>query len=72
MYEIKFIDDETIQYTSESSLLIYFDCNCTVEPSILEVIIPNQYTATNITELSNNTAIFDCGRLTFLAATELI
>ena len=72
VYEIKFIDDETIQYTSESSLLIYFDCNCTVEPSTLEAIIANQFTSTNIADISSKTASVACGILNILAATEII
>jgi hypothetical protein len=72
VYEIKFVDDETIKYTSESSLLIYFDCNCTFEPSISEVALSNQYTATSIEELINKSSALACNILTILTATEII
>jgi hypothetical protein len=72
IYEIKFVDDGSIEYKSASSLLIYFDCNCTFEPSIEEVILANQYSARSINELIGASSSVACNLLTLLAATEIL
>lgn len=41
VYEIMFLDDGSIQYTSVTSLMIYFECNCINNPPILETILNN-------------------------------
>jgi hypothetical protein len=38
----------------------------------LEVIIANQFTSTNIADVSSKTASFACGILNILAATEIL
>lgn len=41
VYEIKFADDNSIKYTSVSSLMIYVNDNCIHDPPILETILSN-------------------------------
>jgi hypothetical protein len=72
VYTIKFVDDGQILQTSESSLTIYFNCNCDPEPSIEETILANQYSANNIDQLVDATTTFYCDLLSGLAGTELL
>jgi hypothetical protein len=72
VYEIKFVDDGSIEYKSASSLLIYFDCDCTFESSVEEVILANQYSARDINELTNASSLLACNILTLLAASKLL
>ena len=73
IYTIKFENDGQIIQTLESSLLIYFNCNCEpYPPPIEEVILENQYSAKNIDELIDATSIFYCDSLSFLSGTQLL
>lgn len=72
IYTIEFVDDNTIINTQASSLLIYFDCNCSYNPPIEEVILSNQYSAQNIGQLVDSTSNLACNLLSVLAATEII
>jgi hypothetical protein len=72
VYEIKFVDDGSIEYKSYDSLLIYFDCDCSFEPSLEEEIIANQYSSKSINELINSTTETGCNLLTLLAASEIL
>ena len=73
VYTIKFVDDGQILQTSESSLYIYFDCNCDpYAPPIEESILANQYSAKNIDQLIDGTTTFYCDILSGLAGTELL
>ena len=73
VYTIKFVDDGQILQTSESSLYIYFDCNCEpYDPPIEESILANQYSAKNIDQLIDGTTTFYCDILSGLAGTELL
>jgi hypothetical protein len=73
VYTIKFVDDGQILQTSESSLTIYFNCNCDpYEPSIEETVLDNQYSANNIDQLVDATTTFYCDLLSGLAGTELL
>ena len=73
VYTIKFVDDGQILQTSESSLTIYFDCNCDpYAPPIEETILANQYSAKNIDQLIDGTTTFYCNLLSGLAGTELL
>jgi hypothetical protein len=72
VYTIKFVDDGQILQTSESSLTIYFNCNCDHEPSIQETVLDNQYSANNIDQLVDATTTFYCDLLSGLAGTELL
>jgi hypothetical protein len=73
VYTIKFVDDGQILQTSESSLTIYFDCNCDpYAPPIEESILANQYSAKNIDQLIDGTTTFYCNLLSGLAGTELL
>jgi hypothetical protein len=73
VYTIKFVDDGQILQTSESSITIYFNCNCDpYEPSIEETILDNQYSATNIDQLVDATTTFYCDLLSGLAGTDLL
>ena len=72
VYTIKFVDDGQILQTTESSLTIYFNCNCDHEPSIQETVLDNQYSANNIDQLVDATTTFYCDLLSGLAGTELL
>ena len=73
VYTIKFVDDGQILQTSESSLTIYFNCNCDpYEPSIEETVLDNQYSANNIDQLVDATTTFYCDLLSGLAGTEVL
>jgi hypothetical protein len=72
VYTIKFVDDGQTLQTSESSLTIYFNCNCYHEPSIQETVLDNQYSANNIDQLVDATTTFYCDLLSGLAGTELL
>lgn len=73
VYTIKFVDDGQILQTTESSLTIYFNCNCEpYEPPIEETILDNQYSANNIDQLVDATTTFYCDLLSGLAGTELL
>lgn len=72
IYTIEFVDDNTIINTQASSLLIYFDCNCTYDPPIEDVILSNQYSAKTIDQLVSSTSTLACNLLSVLAATEII
>ena len=73
VYTIKFVDDGQILQTSESSLTIYFNCNCDpFEPPIQEIILDNQYSANNIDQLVDATTTFYCDLLSGLAGTEVL
>ena len=73
VYTIKFVDDGQILQTSESSLTIYFDCNCDpYAPPIEETILANQYSAKNIDQLIDGTTTFYCNLLSGLAGTQLL
>jgi len=73
VYTIQFVDDGQILQTSESSLTIYFDCNCDpYAPPIEESILANQYSAKNIDQLIDGTTTFYCNLLSGLAGTQLL
>jgi hypothetical protein len=72
VYTITFLDDGQTLHTLESSLTIYFNCNCDHEPSIEETILDNQYSATNIDQLIDGTTTFYCDLLSSLAGTDLL
>jgi hypothetical protein len=73
VYTIKFVDDGQILQTSESSLTIYFDCNCDpYDLPIEETILVNQYSAKNIDQLIDGTTTFYCNLLSGLAGTQLL
>ena len=72
VYTIKFVDDGQILQTTESSLTIYFNCNCDHELSIQETVLDNQYSANNIDQLVDATTTFYCDLLSGLAGTELL
>jgi hypothetical protein len=60
IYTIKFVDDEQIIDTTQRSLLIYFDCNCSTVSSLQEAIIDNKSSLTNIGTLVRETTEYYC------------
>jgi hypothetical protein len=72
IYTIKFVDNKQIINTTVSSLLIYFDCNCSINPPLEEVILANQYSAINADAVIGATSEFYCNILSKLTGSQLL
>jgi hypothetical protein len=60
IYTIEFTDDKTTINVNANELLIYFDCNCTYNPSIQEQILNNSNSVKDVDALSEANLAYAC------------
>jgi hypothetical protein len=72
LYTIRFVDDNSITYTSVYGLLIYFDCDCNPTLPLGEEILANAYTEKSLSDLTNGVSDYGCNLLTLIAQTGVL
>jgi len=72
VYTIKFEDDGMIIDTSVNDILVYFDCNCSYNPPLTDVILANEYSSITLSGLVENTSLLACNLLTAVSASEIL
>jgi hypothetical protein len=72
IYTIQFVDDNSIEYVPISSLMIYFDCNCTPTPSLEENILYRQDTVQYNSSYFNVQNQFFCNLLGLATTSPLL
>ena len=72
VYTIKFVDDGTTIDTSDSDLLVYFECDCSYSPPLTDVILSNEFSARSLNELVSSSAFLACNILATISSSEIL